>query len=66
MFNQDIYKIIVGSISAIALIVTLGVVGLSISERKIPPELSGLGIGAIASLSGILSPSPLQSKRGDL
>ena len=62
--EQDkwIYRIVVGSLSLVVLIVVFGVIYLSVKATNgtpnIPDVLTALGSAAIGALAGLLAPSP--------
>ena len=61
--NTTIYKMVVGSLGLVIVIITLGIVwriasGDSIEDKNIPTILTALGSAAIGALAGLLAPSP--------
>lgn len=58
-----IYRIVVGSLGLVILIITLGIVwrvafGDDLDDKNIPTILTALGSAAIGALAGLLAPSP--------
>lgn len=61
--DQVTYRIVVGSLGAVAIIATLGAIYLSVTmvgstNAEIPDVLTALGAAAIGALAGLLAPSP--------
>ncbi len=62
--EQDkwIYRIVVGSLSLVVLVVVIGVIFLAVKHTTgtldIPDVLTALGSAAIGALAGLLAPSP--------
>ena len=61
--DTPIYKMVVGSLGLVIVIITLGVVwriasGDNIEDKNIPTILTALGSAAIGALAGLLAPSP--------
>ena len=62
--EQDkwIYRIVVGSLSLVVLVVVIGVIFLTLKTTtgtpNIPDVLTALGSAAIGALAGLLAPSP--------
>lgn len=58
-----IYRIVVGSLGAVVLIITMGIVwrvasGSVINDSNVPTILTAIGSAAIGALAGLLAPSP--------
>jgi hypothetical protein len=58
-----IYRIVVGSLGFVVVVITLGIVwrvasGNPIEDKNIPTILTALGSAAIGALAGLLAPSP--------
>jgi hypothetical protein len=58
-----IYRIVVGSLGFVVVVITLGIVwrvasGNTVEDKNIPTILTALGSAAIGALAGLLAPSP--------
>jgi hypothetical protein len=58
-----IYRIVVGSLGFVIVVITLGIVwrvasGNAVEDKNIPTILTALGSAAIGALAGLLAPSP--------
>jgi cytochrome bd-type quinol oxidase subunit 1 len=58
-----IYRIVVGSLGFVIVVITLGIVwrvasGNTVEDKNIPTILTALGSAAIGALAGLLAPSP--------
>ncbi len=58
-----IYRIVVGSLGFVIVVITLGIVwrvasGNAVEDKNIPNILTALGSAAIGALAGLLAPSP--------
>lgn len=63
--NSDpwIYRLVVGTLGLLVLIVALGVLGLMLFSGKDAPQgFIAFGSAALAGLLGLLAPSPLTKK----
>ncbi len=61
-----IYRIVVGSLGLVILIITFGIVwrvasGDDLEDKNIPTILTALGSAAIGALAGLLAPSPAKT-----
>ena len=61
--NTLIYRIVVGSLGLVVMMITLGIVwrvafGTPVKDADIPTILTALGSAAIGALAGLLAPSP--------
>lgn len=58
-----IYRIVVGSLGLVIVIITLGIVwrvafGQPMDDKNVPTILTAIGSAAIGALAGLLAPSP--------
>lgn len=58
-----VYRIVVGSLGLVILIITTGIVwrvatGANIDDKNVPTILTALGSAAVGALAGLLAPSP--------
>lgn len=58
-----IYRIVVGSLGLVIVIITFGIVwrvafGEDMEEKSVPTILTAMGSAAIGALAGLLAPSP--------
>ncbi|MEY4538342.1 MAG: hypothetical protein RLZZ306_99 [Bacteroidota bacterium] len=58
-----IYRIVVGSLGLVIIIITLGIVwrvafGQPMDDKSVPTILTAIGSAAIGALAGLLAPSP--------
>lgn len=58
--EQDkwIYRVIVGSLGAVLILVVIGAIAISFSSKELPDVLTALASASIGALAGILAPSP--------
>lgn len=65
VMEQDhwIYRMVVGSLGTVCIVVVIGAIWLSLSSAiAVPDVLTALGSAAIGALAGILAPSPAGQK----
>lgn len=60
-----IYRMVVGSLGLVIVIITTGIVwrvasGATLEDKNVPTILTAIGSAAIGALSGLLAPSPKQ------
>ena len=53
-----IYRIVVGSLGGVLIVVAIGLIGLAWVKSEIPQGLIALGSAAVGALAGLLAPSP--------